>query len=47
MGEQETLSFESLPARIEDESALEELLSRPTRALIGDLARVQAICKSR
>ncbi len=28
MAEQETLSFESLPARIEDERSLEELLSR-------------------
>jgi nucleoside-diphosphate-sugar epimerase len=41
MGEQETLTFESLPARIEDESALEELLSRPTGALVDDLARLE------
>jgi nucleoside-diphosphate-sugar epimerase len=36
--ERRPLSFETLPARIEDEAALEELLSRPTRALIDDLA---------
>jgi nucleoside-diphosphate-sugar epimerase len=41
VAEQETLSFESLPARIEDERALEELLSRPTRALVKDLARLE------
>ena len=34
------LSFETLPARIETEEALEDLLSRPTQAAIDDLARV-------
>ena len=37
----DTLTFEGLPQRIEDESALEELLSRPTRALVDDLARLE------
>ncbi len=34
------LSFETLPRQIADEDALEELLSRPTRALTEDLARL-------
>ena len=35
------LTYENLPERIEDEEALEELLSRPSEALIDDLARVE------
>lgn len=35
------LSFETLPERIEDEAALEELLSRPSEALRDDLARLE------
>jgi hypothetical protein len=34
------LTFENLPERIEDVDALEELLSRPSEALIDDLARL-------
>ena len=34
------LSFETLPERIEDEEALEDLLSRPTQAVIDDLAQL-------
>lgn len=34
------LRFEDLPERIEDEAALEELLSRPSQALKDDLARL-------
>ena len=34
------LRFEELPERIEDEAALEELLSRPSQALVDDLARL-------
>jgi len=34
------LTFETLPERIEDEEALEELLSRPSQALIDDLAKL-------
>ncbi len=34
------LRFEDLPERIEDESALEELLSRPTPELVSDLGAV-------
>jgi nucleoside-diphosphate-sugar epimerase len=37
----DVLKFENLPERIEDVDALEELLSRPSQALIDDLARVQ------
>ena len=37
----ELLTFERLPARIEDETALEQLLSRPTAALVDDLARLE------
>ncbi len=36
----DVLKFENLPARIEDVDALEELLSRPSQALIDDLARL-------
>jgi nucleoside-diphosphate-sugar epimerase len=36
-----SLSFETLSERIEDDAALEELLSRPPRALIDDLARLE------
>jgi nucleoside-diphosphate-sugar epimerase len=36
----DTLTFEGLPQRVEDESALEELLSRPTKALVDDLGRL-------
>jgi len=35
------LTFETLPETIEDEEALEELLSRPSQALIDDLARLE------
>jgi hypothetical protein len=34
------LSFETLPARIDDVEALEELLSRPTAALVDDFTRL-------
>ena len=37
----DTLSIESLPLRIENEAALEELLSRPSRALIEDLRAIE------
>jgi nucleoside-diphosphate-sugar epimerase len=36
----ELLTFETLPQRIEDEAALEELLSRPSQALIDDFAKL-------
>jgi len=36
-----SLSFETLPERIQDDAALEELLSRPPRALAEDLARLE------
>jgi len=36
----EPLTFETLPQRIEDEAALEELLSRPSQALIDDFAKL-------
>jgi nucleoside-diphosphate-sugar epimerase len=36
----DVLRFADLPTRIEDEEALEELLSRPSQALIDDLARL-------
>lgn len=36
----DVLRFETLPDRIEDEDALEELLSRPSQALIDDLAKL-------
>ena len=35
------LTYENLPERIEDEEALDELLSRPSEALIDDLAQVE------
>ncbi len=35
------LTFETLPERIEDEEALEELLSRPSAALVEDLSRLE------
>lgn len=35
-----TLTFDSLPDRIEDEAHLEELLSRPPEPLVSDLARL-------
>ncbi|XWN30569.1 MAG: NAD(P)-dependent oxidoreductase [Devosia sp.] len=39
------LTFASLPKRIEDETHLEDLLSRPTDALVDDLARLDGdIC---
>lgn len=37
----DVLRFEDLPERIEDVDALEELLSRPSQALIDDLARLE------
>jgi len=37
----DVLKFENLPGRIADVDALEELLSRPSQALIDDLARLQ------
>jgi len=37
----DVLRFENLPERIEDVDALEELLSRPSQALIDDMARLQ------
>jgi len=40
MNQATLLAADDLPARIEDVAALEELLSRPTRGLIDDLARV-------
>jgi len=36
----DVLKFENLPERIEDVDALEELLSRPSQALIDDFARL-------
>jgi nucleoside-diphosphate-sugar epimerase len=36
----DVLTFEALPERIDDVDALEELLSRPSQALIDDLARL-------
>ncbi len=36
----DVLTFENLPDRIEDVDALEELLSRPSQALVDDMARL-------
>ncbi|MEQ9641176.1 MAG: NAD(P)-dependent oxidoreductase [Alphaproteobacteria bacterium] len=41
MSDHDILRFETLPARIDDVEALEELLSRPSQALIDDLARLE------
>lgn len=35
------LTFESLPARIEDEEALEDLLARPSQGLVDDFAKLE------
>jgi nucleoside-diphosphate-sugar epimerase len=35
------MNFETLPDRIEDVDALEELLSRPSQALVDDMARLE------
>ncbi len=37
----DVLTFENLPERIEDVEALEELLSRPSQALVDDMARLE------
>lgn len=37
----DVLTFETLPERIVDEEALEELLARPTQGVVDDLARVE------
>lgn len=37
----DVLTFEGLPDRIEDVDSLEELLSRPSQALIDDMARLE------
>jgi len=41
VGAAKTLSFETLPERVEDVEQLEELLSRPSQALIDDFARLE------
>ena len=37
----DTLSFETVTVRIEDEAALEEVLSRPSQAPIDDLRGIE------
>ena len=39
--EHEILTFETLPERLEDTAAVEELLSRPSQALIDDMAKIE------